>query len=67
MYIAVTMISTSNQGIALDIVSWIFFLIALIVCCMRFYADICILYKPRLDTYISIATLVSLEFPPLTL
>ena len=49
----------SDRGVILDAVSWIFFAFALIVCCMRLYADVLILRSPRLDTYITPFTFVS--------
>lgn len=52
--------TNSNQGIILAAVSWIFFVFALLVCCIRLYVDFLILPSPaRLDTYIASFTFVS--------
>ena len=62
-HVAVTMTSTTDQGIILDAVSWTLFVISLIVCCMRLYADFLILRSVRVDTYIASVTFVSTSDP----
>lgn len=51
--------SSSSAGTVLVAVSWTFFVVALVVVSLRFYADIFIIHLVRTDSYLTFLTFVS--------
>lgn len=49
-----------HAGVVLLAVTWVFFVIALAVVCLRLYADILIVRQIRVDSYLTFFTFVSL-------
>jgi len=47
-----------NAGVMLLAVTWVLFVVALVVVCLRLYADILIVRQIRLDSYLTFFTFV---------